>query len=133
MLCLPALFSARPLRPREKTSFCANVSFKFSAGSPVNNVAPQQPPQQQSLSSSLLALRPTVPHLTPSLGNYYRDELTNHIKNWPVHPIEKQVIKLSEEIHGLTSIHCTRVSSELKTARAVVRHNEIQATLQEQR
>lgn len=100
--------------------------FLIAVGSPVNSTAP-------ALSSSLLALRPTVPHLTPTLGNYYREELTNHIKNWPVHGIEKQVLKVSEEIHSLTSIHCTRVSSELKTARAVVRLTEIQATLQEQR
>lgn len=90
-------------------------------------------PAAASVSSSLLALRPTTTHLTPSLGNYYREELTNHIKNWPVHPIEKQILKLSEETHNLTSIHCTRVSAELKTSRAVVRLTEIQATLQEQR
>lgn len=106
-----------------------NIYFELSVsvGSPVNNMT------ATTVSSSLLALRPTGPLLTPSLGNYYRDELTNHIKNWPVHAIEKQVVKLSEEIHSLTSIHCTRVSAELKTARAVVRLTEIQATLQEQR
>lgn len=44
-----------------------------------------------------------------------------------------QAQKLSEEVHTLGSLQCTRVSADLKSARSIVRLTEIQATLQEQR
>lgn len=45
----------------------------------------------------------------------------------------QQAQKLSEEAHNYGSLQCTRVSADLKSARAIVRLTEIQATLQEQR
>ncbi|KAJ9601216.1 hypothetical protein L9F63_000636, partial [Diploptera punctata] len=83
--------------------------------------------------SSLHALRPQGPHLTPSLANHYRDDLVNHVRGWPADALEKQAQKLSEEGHTMGSLQCTRVSADLKTARSIVRLTEIQATLQEQR
>lgn len=47
--------------------------------------------QVAAVSSSLHALRPQGPHLTPSLANHYRDDLVNHVRNWPADALEKQV------------------------------------------
>lgn len=102
--------------------------------SPPNSLSSLQSlSQATNVSSSLQALRQQGPHLTPSLANYYRDDLVNHVRGWPADILEKQSQKLSEEAHAMTSLQCTRVSAELKTARSIVRLTEIQATLQEQR
>ncbi|KRT86790.1 hypothetical protein AMK59_1337, partial [Oryctes borbonicus] len=85
------------------------------------------------VSSSLHALRPQGPTITPSLANHVREDLTNHVKGWPADILEKQAQKLSEEAHIMGSIQCSKVSADLKTARSLVRLTEIQATLQEQR
>lgn len=45
----------------------------------------------QGVASSLQALRPQGPTITPSLANHVRDDLTNHIKGWPADILEKQV------------------------------------------
>jgi len=39
----------------------------------------------------------------------------------------------AEESYSLSSLHCAEVSVDLKRARSLVRINEIQSTLQEQR
>ncbi|KAL0280517.1 UNVERIFIED_CONTAM: hypothetical protein PYX00_001786 [Menopon gallinae] len=102
--------------------------------SPPNSLSSLQSlSQATNVSSSLQGLRQQGPHLTPSLANYYRDDLVNHVRGWPADILEKQSQKLSEEAHTMTSLQCTRVSAELKTARSIVRLTEIQATLQEQR
>lgn len=112
-----------------KTNF-----FLFSVTSPPNSLSSLQSlSQATNVSSSLQGLRQQGPHLTPSLANYYRDDLVNHVRGWPADILEKQSQKLSEEAHAMTSLQCTRVSAELKTARSIVRLTEIQATLQEQR
>lgn len=49
-------------------------------------------PTLQGMSSSLQALRPQGPTITPSLANHYRDDLVNHVRGWPAEIIEKQVI-----------------------------------------
>nr|AEE63275.1 unknown [Dendroctonus ponderosae] len=90
-------------------------------------------PPMQGVSSSLQALRPQGPTITPSLANHYRDDLVNHVRNWPADILEKQAQKLAEEAHIMGSIQCSKVSAELKSARSIVRLTEIQATLQEQR
>ncbi|KAJ8962934.1 hypothetical protein NQ314_005651 [Rhamnusium bicolor] len=90
-------------------------------------------PTLQGMSSSLQALRPQGPTITPSLANHYRDDLVNHVRGWPAEIIEKQAQKLAEEAHIMGSIQCSKVSAELKSARSIVRLTEIQATLQEQR
>ncbi|CAH1963999.1 unnamed protein product [Acanthoscelides obtectus] len=86
----------------------------------------------QGVSSSLQALRPQGPTITPSLANHYRDDLVNHVRGWPAEVLEKQANKLAEEAHYMGSIQCAKVSAELKSARSIVRLTEIQATLQEQ-
>lgn len=48
-------------------------------------------PPMQGVSSSLQALRPQGPTITPSLANHYRDDLVNHVRNWPADILEKQV------------------------------------------
>lgn len=45
----------------------------------------------QGVSSSLQALRPQGPTITPSLANHYRDDLVNHVRGWPADILEKQV------------------------------------------
>lgn len=47
--------------------------------------------QSLSGSSSLQALRPQGPNLTPSLANFYRDDLVNHVRGMPAEIVEKQV------------------------------------------
>ncbi|KAL4717722.1 hypothetical protein ACJJTC_000871 [Scirpophaga incertulas] len=73
------------------------------------------------------------PMLTPSLTNYVRVDLTSHVAGWPADILEKQSHKFTEEAYQLGCLQCTRVSAELKCSRALVRHQEIQATLQEQK
>ncbi|XP_050423272.1 WW domain-containing adapter protein with coiled-coil isoform X1 [Adelges cooleyi] len=65
------------------------------------------------------------------VSNSVRDDFTSHVKNWPADILAKQAQKLSEEAHILGSIHCSRVSAELKYARSVVRITEVQASLLE--
>lgn len=90
-------------------------------------------PPMAGVSSSLQALRPQGPTITPSLANHYRDDLVNHVRGWPAEILEKQAQKLADEAHIMGSIQCSKVSAELKSARSIVRLTEIQATLQEQR
>ncbi|KAF5306058.1 hypothetical protein FQA39_LY09036 [Lamprigera yunnana] len=87
----------------------------------------------QGVSSSLQALRPQGPSITPSLANHYRDDLVNHVRGWPADILEKQSEKLAQEAHIMGSIQCAKVSAELKSARSIVRLTDIQVTLQEQR
>lgn len=91
------------------------------------------PPASLSSLQGVAALRSTGPTITPSLANYYRDDLVNHVRGWPADILEKQAQKLSDEAFIMGSLNCTRVSAELKSARSIVRLTEIQATLQEQR
>ncbi|XP_071054851.1 WW domain-containing adapter protein with coiled-coil homolog isoform X2 [Onthophagus taurus] len=116
-----------PTPTHSESSDCAKVAIP--AASPPGNSLPTIPAVQ----SSLHALRPQGPTITPSLANHYRDDLTNHVKGWPADILEKQAQKLSEEAHIMGSIQCSKVSAELKSARSLVRLTEIQATLQEQR
>lgn len=44
-----------------------------------------------------------------------------------------QAHRLSEEANGYGNLQCTKVSAELKSARSMVRVQEIMATLQQQR
>lgn len=103
------------------------------------------------------------PSLTPSLANYSRADLIQHVTNWPADLLEKQVRKLywdfsigtfchfcvicklshwfwyfkgqkcSEETHILGDLQCTKISADLKIARSIVRITEIQSTLHEQK
>ncbi|XP_028179117.1 WW domain-containing adapter protein with coiled-coil-like, partial [Ostrinia furnacalis] len=79
------------------------------------------------------ALHHAAPMLTPSLVNYVRADLMGHVTGWAADILEKQASKFTEEAYQLGCLQCTRVSAELKCSRSVVRHTEIQATLQEQK
>uniref|UniRef100_A0A7G3AM16 Putative secreted protein n=1 Tax=Lutzomyia longipalpis TaxID=7200 RepID=A0A7G3AM16_LUTLO len=73
------------------------------------------------------------PSLTPSLANYSRTDLIQHVTNWPADLLEKQGQKCSEETHILGDLQCTKISADLKIARSIVRITEIQSTLHEQK
>ncbi|KAG8190502.1 hypothetical protein JTE90_006673 [Oedothorax gibbosus] len=77
--------------------------------------------------------KPSIPSLTPSLANYYREDLISHVVGWQADHAERQANRYWEEGHNIGSLNCTQVSAELKMARSLVRLAEIQATLQEQR
>ncbi|PNF20831.1 hypothetical protein B7P43_G12073 [Cryptotermes secundus] len=61
--------------------------------SPPSNLSSLQNLAQAGVGScsSLHALRPQGPHLTPTLANHYRDDLVNHVRGWPADTLEKQV------------------------------------------
>lgn len=79
------------------------------------------------------SLQHAPPMMTPSLVNYVRPDLTSHVNGWPADILEKQANKFTEDAYQLGCLQCTRVSAELKCSRSLVRHTEIQATLQEQK
>ncbi|XP_059055291.1 WW domain-containing adapter protein with coiled-coil homolog isoform X2 [Achroia grisella] len=95
------------------------------------------PRKMECLGSYSSVVGSSLPHappmLTPSLVNYVRSELTTHVTGWPADILEKQANKFTEEAYQLGCLQCTRVSAELKCSRSLVRHTEIQATLQEQK
>ncbi|CAK1555018.1 unnamed protein product [Leptosia nina] len=99
----------------------------------LENALPRKMECLGSYSSVVGSLQHAVPMLTPSLINYVRPELTAHVTNWPADILEKQANKYMEEAYQLGCLQCTRVSAELKCSRSIVRHTEIQATLQEQK
>lgn len=71
--------------------------------------------------------------LTPTLSNYVNTQLMDHIAGWQTDIAERQANCYAEESYTLSSLHCAEVSVDLKRARSLVRVNEIQSTLQEQR
>jgi len=100
----------------------------FRRGSPATSLS--------SLSAASASLRPPASSshaLTPSLAAHYRPDLISHVTGWTAEHLEKQAMKVSEELHTIGNLHVTRVSAELKMARSLVRVADIQATLQEQR
>jgi len=69
--------------------------FGFVVSSPASSLSSLQTLSQTlSQGSSLHVLRPQGPNLTPSLANYYRDDLVNHVRGWPAELLEKQVKQL---------------------------------------
>lgn len=87
-----------------------------------------------SLSQTLLqGLKPQIPALTPSLARFYKEALIGHVTNWPAEAVERTCQRINEEHLSISNLAITKVSSELKMARSLVRLAEIQATLQEQR
>lgn len=71
--------------------------------------------------------------LMPSLAKYFNSRLIEHVTGWQVDVTERHADSFAEESRSIARIHCTRVAVELKRARSLVRANEIQSTLQEQR
>ncbi|KAF5300978.1 hypothetical protein FQR65_LT09022 [Abscondita terminalis] len=118
-----------PTPTHSETADCTKVAAPVGSPPPSGGTLSSL----QGVSSSLQALRPQGPSITPSLANHYRDDLVNHVRGWPADILEKQAEKLAQEAHIIGSIQCAKVSAELKSARSIVRLTEIQATLQEQR
>lgn len=83
--------------------------------------------------SSLVSSKPQQPALTPSLARFYKDALISHVTNWPAEAVERTCQRINEEHLNISNLGITKVSTELKMARSLVRLAEIQATLQEQR
>ncbi|CAG7734795.1 unnamed protein product [Allacma fusca] len=79
--------------------------------------------------SEMSALAP----LPPSLAVYYREDLIQHVKSLTSDPADRQASRLGEELMTSSAIQLSKVSTELKMARSLVRLTDIQATLQEQR
>ncbi|CAL4064819.1 unnamed protein product [Meganyctiphanes norvegica] len=102
-------------------------------GSPTSSSINSIQSLSASVGGSLAGLRPSVPALSPSLANYYKEPLIAHVQCWPAENLEKQAQRFGEEAHTVGSLIMTRVSAELKMARSLVRLAEIQATLHEQR
>ena len=48
----------------------------------------------QGVVTSTQGLRSQGPSLTPSLANYFRADLIEHVKNWPADLLEKQVSEM---------------------------------------
>ena len=78
-------------------------------------------------------IKPPTVQMTPSLTNYYNNDLTVHLSGWPADRVEVDANQCGEEGTTVGNLHCTQVSADLKTARSLVRVAEIQATLYEQR
>ncbi|KAG5894380.1 hypothetical protein JTB14_015657 [Gonioctena quinquepunctata] len=97
-----------PTPTHSETADCAKA-----VAVPVNS-PPGSLQTLQGVSSSLQALRPQGPTITPSLANHYRDDLVNHVRGWPAELIEKQAQKLAEEAHIMGSIQCSKVSAGTK-------------------
>ncbi|KAL8616886.1 hypothetical protein ACOMHN_041805 [Nucella lapillus] len=85
-----------------------------------------------ALSTAALKSQQSVT-LSPSLSNYYNENLIGHVLGWQAEQLERQTERLHQESLAIGSIHCSRASVELKRARSNVRTAEIQSTIQEQR
>merc|ERR1739848_813114 len=66
-------------------------------------------------------------------GRFYKESLIGHVTNWPPEAVEKTCQRINEEHLNISNLGITKVSTELKMARSLVRLAEIQATLHEQR
>ncbi|XP_025203871.1 WW domain-containing adapter protein with coiled-coil [Melanaphis sacchari] len=95
-------------------------------GSPVTSHA-----EQVAQVNNVMSYRQLGTTTSPVMSNLVRDDLTSHVKTWPADILAKQAQKLNEEAHILGSVHCSRVSAELKYARSIVRLTEVQASLLE--
>merc|ERR1719464_919348 len=99
----------------------------------VNNLVSNSAVSNLVSSSPLVALKPQIPELTKSLARFYKESLIGHVTNWPPEAVEKTCQRINEEHLIISNLGITKVSTELKMARSLVRLAEIQATLQEQR
>ena len=99
----------------------------------VNNLVSNSAVSNLVSSSPLVALKPQIPELTKSLARFYKESLIGHVTNWPAEAVERTCQRINEEHLNISNLGITKVSTELKMARSLVRLAEIQATLQEQR
>lgn len=113
--------------PPTPTSTETNNTHETTKGSPLTNHADQVAPTN----TAVISYQQISTTTSPSVSNFVREDLTSHVKTWPADILAKQAQKLSEEAHILGSVHCSRVSAELKYARSIVRLTEVQASLLE--
>jgi len=113
--------------PPTPTNTETNNIQEANKGSPVTSHAEQVTTQTNSVTT----YRQLGTTTSPVVSTLVRDDLTSHVKTWPADILAKQAQKLSEEAHILGSVHCSRVSAELKYARSIVRLTEVQASLLE--
>merc|ERR1712083_925267 len=99
----------------------------------VNNLVSNSAVSNLVSSGPLVALKPQIPELTKSLAKFYKEPLIAHVTNWPAEAVERSCQRINEEHLNLSNLGITRVSTELKMARSLVRLAEIQSTLHEQR
>ncbi|KAI2804701.1 hypothetical protein BLOT_003689, partial [Blomia tropicalis] len=85
-----------------------------------------------SAASSTVSQKSTVPNFQ-RFKHLYRADLVGHVSGWNSEPLEKEACELSEQVNHIGNFLCTRVSTELKNARSMVRVTEIRTTLQQQR
>ncbi|XP_077997657.1 WW domain-containing adapter protein with coiled-coil-like isoform X2 [Glandiceps talaboti] len=114
-----------PTSPAHSNKSSCLESPVHSVSSTTSGVPHSNPPATPSVP-------PTVA-LSPSLIQYYNEELITHVSGWPSEMIERQAQRVSEDSHQLGSLTGSQISVDLKFARSLVRVSEIQATLQEQR
>ncbi|XP_052813464.1 WW domain-containing adapter protein with coiled-coil-like [Mya arenaria] len=72
-------------------------------------------------------------NLMASLGQYYKNESVAHVTGWQGELVERQARLYHDESLRIGSLISSQVSVELKRARSLVRVEEIQSTLHEQR
>ncbi|VVC32561.1 WW domain [Cinara cedri] len=112
--------------PPTPTSTEINNTQEANKGSPVTSHA-----EQVAQATAVMTYRQLSTTTSPAVSSYVREDLTSHVKTWQADILAKQAQKLSEEAHILGSVHCSRVSAELKYARSIVRLTEVQASLLE--
>ncbi|XP_070185411.1 WW domain-containing adapter protein with coiled-coil-like isoform X2 [Littorina saxatilis] len=113
----------------------SDISARSSCRSPTPSTGSSQNAPAigtSALSAAALKSQQSVT-LTPSLSNYYNEKLIGHVLGWQAEQIERQAERFRQEGLALGSLHCSRVSVDLKRARSNVRTAEIQSTIHEQR
>ena len=76
------------------TDFYHTIIFlPISHDSPTSSVSSLHSLNAAAGTSSLAtaALKPSIPSLTPSLANYYREDLISHVVGWQADHAERQV------------------------------------------
>lgn len=69
------------------------IFYSCSHDSPTSSVSSLHSLNAAAGTSSLAtaALKPSIPSLTPSLANYYREDLISHVVGWQADHAERQV------------------------------------------
>ncbi|KAL4216879.1 hypothetical protein ACF0H5_023340 [Mactra antiquata] len=109
-----------------------NGSARSSCCSPApSDTSSQGAPVDPEMFSSNINQKET--NLMSSLSQYYHENSVAHVTGWQGELFEKQARLYREEALKIGSLISSQVSVELKRARSLVRVEEIQATLHEQR
>jgi len=96
-----------------------------------SDTSSQGAPVDPDMFSSNMGQKET--NLMSSLSQYYSEHSVSHVTGWQGELFEKQARFYRDEALKIGSLISSQVSVELKRARSLVRVEEIQATLHEQR